>query len=703
MHYIVYNSEKSLFRYDGGVAVYTERLENGRLISSDFQGAGMPLHDDAVLHGHRGVPAFLLELDGRDASFGWRFGGWKTETVPDGREKGELTLLSERFGVSLRVVTLCCDCAVMTRQLYLKNLTEHPVSITKAAPLAGSLWQQSDNVNDSADGLEKNVFSVGSFRGRKWGMEGIFAWTDIPGNMELAFGSEIGKSGHGHPFAIVKNKIWGGYFLCQLAWSSNWKFRFFHEFTANPSVNGQDTRLLFSVGPDAPAPMRVIAPGEELALPAVHFGLQYGNLDDSIQSLHSYQRRYLLARPAGGQELVSYDGWGYHGWDYKEDILFREIDRAAELGAEIYMVDAGWYGDAGTGWHDTVGDWETSRLPHDLYPIIDYAHKKGLKFGLWVEPESAGRNSRLAKEHADWFTKLYGVTAELSLDLSNPAVEEWLLGQLRGILDRYPIDLLRLDSNTSYINGFAENSGYTENILWRYCEALYRIFDRIREEYPDLMLENCAAGGARTDLGMMQRFSKTQISDWFRLPRAIRLISGMSMCLPPECLLIQYGEAIDAYRCGSAETQMQMTILGVPKISGISPIEEPVNPTLWKLLTRYIGIYKDFIRPIQRTCRVFHHTPVIPGVSGTGWAALEFAAPEGDRGYLFVSRLPETKEDTFTINPRGFDTGKQYCLTFCASGKTFRLDGQTMMNGIPILLESSLTSELILIKETFSD
>ena len=143
-----------------------------------------------------------------------------------------------------------------------------------------------------------------------------------------------------------------------------------------------------------------------------------------------------------------------------------------------------------------------------------------------------------------------------------------------------------------------------------------------------------------------------------------------------------------------------MTMLGVPKISGISPIEEQVNPTLWSLLTWYIKIYKDFIRPIQRSCLVYDHEPVIKGVSGTGWSALEFDSPEKDRGYFFISRLPDAQKDGYTFVSKGLDADRRYRLTFCSSGKSFRIDGSALTGtGFTVTLENPLTSELFLVEE----
>ncbi len=103
------------------------------------------------------------------------------------------------------------------------------------------------------------------------------------------------------------------------------------------------------------------------------------------------------------------------------------MDIAAEVGAELFMVDAGWYADANTPWPDTSGDWQAgNRLPNDLFPVFAYARSKGLLCGLWVEIESAGKASKLAAEHPDWFITRYGKPVERILDLAKPLVRDYV-------------------------------------------------------------------------------------------------------------------------------------------------------------------------------------------------------------------------------------------------------------------------------------
>ena len=103
------------------------------------------------------------------------------------------------------------------------------------------------------------------------------------------------------------------------------------------------------------------------------------------------------------------------------------------------------------------------------------------------------------------------------------------------IIERYELDCFRLDYNISVgEGGEVVRGGYAENTLWRYYDALYGIFDRIHQRFPNLLLENCSSGGGRMDLGMLSRFHWTQLTDKWSPAPTLKIVNGTTLCLPPE-------------------------------------------------------------------------------------------------------------------------------------------------------------------------
>jgi alpha-galactosidase len=365
------------------------------------------------------------------------------------------------------------------------------------------------------------------------------------------------------------------------------------------------------------------------------------------------------------------------------------------------MVDAGWYADRDTNWPETTGDWQCgNRLPRDLFPVFDYARRKKLLCGLWAEVESAGKLSRLAAEHPDWFIRRYGKPVERILDLSRPEVVQYVEGHVCRLIERYQLDMFRLDYNVdAWEGGFNPREGRQENTLWRHVEAIHGIFDRVGRRYPRVQLENCASGGGRCDLGMLRYFTTTWVSDWLRMPRTARILSGMSMALPPEFINRTFGQVMQGSDQGNIETQLHVAVLGHMAISGLSPRPEDLNPAAADIVKKYVDIYKTFIRPFHREARVYHHTPVIAGSDASGWCALEYVSPARDRAAAAVFRLVNAGGESYRLRFRGLDPARQYRLMIHPGGAACRRAGlELMQQGYEARLETPLSSVLLLLE-----
>ena len=198
--------------------------------------------------------------------------------------------------------------------------------------------------------------------------------------------------------------------------------------------------------------------------------------------------RYLPPPIPDRDMLVEANHRGYIVDHESEEGIKREIDLAADVGAEMFVIDAGWYGPEPNRWAPNVGDWYAGAwLPNDLNPVREYARQKGLLFGLWVEIESIGSASKLRQEHPDWVLTRNGqpVANGRSLDVANPVVAAWMESEIARIIKKYDLDLFRLDYNsTAEEGGNRVRDGFVENTLWRHVDALYAMFDRLREAIP---------------------------------------------------------------------------------------------------------------------------------------------------------------------------------------------------------------------------
>ena len=173
-----------------------------------------------------------------------------------------------------------------------------------------------------------------------------------------------------------------------------------------------------------------LAPGDTITLPRAVFTATAGDLDDAANQMHRYQRAFLVPRVAANQPpLVQFNTWFPLGPAVNIANTIEAADAAAAIGAEVYVLDSGWYTSGRLGAHPGRLQPDPRKFPRGLEELANHVHDKGMKFGLWVEIENAGTASRLFHEHPEWCLPYAGkpwITADrCQLDFANPAVRQW--------------------------------------------------------------------------------------------------------------------------------------------------------------------------------------------------------------------------------------------------------------------------------------
>ncbi len=696
------NRQEPSICYRTGMTVYDEVLHSTRWQGRYFQAAGYIEKESRAksLQARYDVPmhAFGLQIDGQSLHFGWKLIGIKElPSGPRGQRRAVVKLESEIRPVRVEVHTELDGTPVMKRWLEITNLSEKSAALCELWPWSGVLLEQ-PSTQQTVNSYTPPEWSLGHFADCRWGAEGDFQWRRIDDGV-LRIESRMGKSGHGAPFFMVRDGKSGEIIVGHLAWSGSWGVELTRDFDQATGA----ARLWFKAGPQSASPMRILDPGEKVSSPAVHLGYLFGDLDDAVQAMHDHLRRSVLRPPIPKRDnLVVYNHWSYTEHELSEESLRHEIDVAAAVGAELFVIDAGWYADKDSNWWDTVGDWKPgNRLPHGFKPIRDHMRRNGLLFGLWVDAERIGTLSKAHKEHPEFLVKKDGQATNSDLDLSKPEAAKWMEEQIIRIVEDYELDLFRLDYNTALWEG-GQNSryGYVENSVWRHMEAVYAVYDRVRRRYPDLILENCAGGGGRTDIGLVSRFDHTWVTDWQIAPRSMRIINGMTMALPPEYVDRNAGVGQDGHRRGDLDFQLRSIIFGHMTLTGIHPLGSNPNPEHLARFKHYTDLYKSFIRPYLRNSRIYHHTPELPGREPSGWGILELASADKTRGMLGCFRLAGTAEDCRRIRLKGVSRGKNYSVKYENSGENSVVGGQALLDdGVLIRLSRPLASELLIVEE----
>jgi alpha-galactosidase len=680
--------------YRSGMVAYQEALIAGQWVGRSWNGSGYtnPAAERFEPGKHPAPQAFWVEIEGQLLHSHWFWAGCRQEVADQSRQ----IVVELRHGVrpvTVRIHTRLDGTAMLTRWLEIVNTADRPVALSAAFPWSGVL----QTTEHSAE-AEESPYSVGYMIDTHWGNEGNFGWRRLP-YAGYRIDGRYRRDRHRHPFFVLRNHRSGEHWIGTLGWSGGYAF----EFDLDDGYQRGTARLSFRAGPDGPAPLRVLAPGETVTTPAMHLGLVLGDLDESVHALHDHIRASAL--PAQKPELAGLveSGIGPEQ-EITYDLINHELDVAESFGAELFFVDASWYSALNARWWNTVGDWEVgSRFPNGLAPIRERVHAKGMRWGLWMDAERIGSESNLAREHPDWFVQRYDERPEPGgmLDLTKPAAAEWMEAAIDRLITEHQLDFFRLDYNIGNVGpaGYSLQSGYIENDYWRYYEALYSIYERLRARHPNVIFENCASGGARTDLGMLRYFNHTWITDWQIAPRAFSITNGMTIALPPERVDRLLGMGQSGQRAAELDFQARLLLFVHPTIGWLHIRGARPNPLQLARVRHMVELYKQFVRPFHATSRIYHHTPVVEGFEPHGWGVIELAAHDRSRALAGLFRLGDPAESTYLLRFRGLDLGRRYRVTFDNSGDCGELDGFTLTRvGVPVRLESALTSELLLVE-----
>lgn len=695
------SGERPAARYVSDMAVHEEALEHGRWIGLYWSATGHVHRENVAtkLPGMdslaRPLHAFELEIDGQSMHNRWDWvGASRRPGSRLGTAESVVQLRHQVRPVTLKVVTRVDGSPILVRYLAITNTGNSPAALASVSSWSGVLWNTPTepsnhykNINPAFNERKRAKYALGYLASEEWGEEGDFTWRPLPPENFRIERKAHGRS-WGSPYFVVRNEVTGELFFIGLAWSGNYMAEFAHR---------HDSLLSFRVGPLAPAPLRVIAPGETVVSPEVHMGPMHGSLDDAVARWHRHMRASVVPpRPKSkamytiaGRVVEEPDKW-----------ILKEVDIAAEIGIEGFMVDAGWYGDTFAHWWDQRGDWSEGRwLPGGIAGIRKHVHKRGMLFGLWHEAEAISRKSQLYREHPEWMLRTDdGRECAETLDLANPEAAKSFAGAIRRIVKDLKLDFYKLDYNVrTGEGGQTVANGYAESESWRHMEVLCRAYDEVLKACPSICLENCAGGGGRNDLGMLSRFHYACESDWSVFPYSIRAINALSLFIPPEAICYYHNHIRHAHQTADLDTHLRVTLFGVPIYVGFGAQNADRTTAYFQKAKRYIALHKGFCRPVLAASPVvYHHTPDIGLFKQTDWCVLEYAMPDRSRGYAGVFKLTNATSE-YRLRLRGVDAGADYEVTLDNVSRTFRMSGRDLaLNGLPIALDSALTSELVM-------
>lgn len=484
-------------------------------------------------------------------------------------------------------------------------------------------------------------------------------------------------------------------------------------------------RVVAGLNPDR-GPFRTrLRAGETFETPVVFLGAAQGDADSVGNELRPWVRQVLNhARTWEDPRypLTVNNSWG--SGMVVDDALARKMIRdSAELGVEIFHLDAGWF--------RAVGDWRPDpvKFPHGLGVIADEAHRLGLKFGLWVDWTQAGISNEAGALNVhsptvrDWLVS--DVPANWrpqefkgqTVDLGVPAARAWAQQELERMVGDYRLDMLEHDgylvaqgctrsdhphappdptrmcvrSSDGAVWVDSENS---TDVSYHAVRAYYEVYSRLREKHPDLLLEACNDGGRMVDFGTAAHADYFSITDSYDPLSNRRAFFDTSHVLPA-AMLESYVAKWPTPRIENFKYMLRSGMLGwltIMQDTGGWSAEQHAAAK------EEIQLYKARLRPLIRDADLYH---VADRPDGVHWDGTEYFDASRGAGVLFAFRGSANGATEHVFRLRGLRAEGMYRLAFHdRSSPDQRVSGRELMSsGLRVRLPVMNSSELVFLDE----
>lgn len=349
----------------------------------------------------------------------------------------------------------------------------------------------------------------------RWAREGTINRVPVMQN-KIVLENRTGLSGpFAMPFFAVdeghaaenSGRVWFG----SLHWNGSWKIAVNRDAFEEVSIIGGINDFDFSYP---------LEPGKNFTTPLFSAGISDTGFGGASRIMHDYQRKHILPEVAADPIPLLVNTWASLHADVDEQSVMSVIDKAAEVGAELFVID--------DGWQAALGDWvpDPVKFPNGLGPVIDRAKELGIDFGLWVEIESFEKRSKLYEEHPEWVMQYanhppqskYREDVDRTTFLINFArkdVLEHFHKEMKNLLFVTGITYLKLDMNYFFTDpGWDQMPPEKARTIWyQYATNILELFKLLSKEFPHVRIENCASGCARSDLAMSRYFGRINRSD----------------------------------------------------------------------------------------------------------------------------------------------------------------------------------------------
>ena len=295
------------------------------------------------------------------------------------------------------------------------------------------------------------------------------------------------------------------------------------------------TRVLVGINPDDFG--WKLANGESFQTPEAVMTYTSDGLNQMSQQLGAFYQDHLINQHFAHQDRpILINNWEATFMDFNEAKLMKIVDQADKLGIEMFVLDDGWFGHRDDD-KSSLGDWfvDQKKFSNGISGFADRVHDKGMKFGLWFEPEMISIDSKLYEKHPDWMIAIPGrqgtpARNQYVLDMTRQEVVDYLFEHMSAIIKQTKLDYIKWDMNRNITEMYGAKLPADQQLEFphRYILGVYQLYARLTEAFPKVLFESCASGGGRFDLGMMYYAPQAWCSDDTDAVERIKIQDGTS-------------------------------------------------------------------------------------------------------------------------------------------------------------------------------
>lgn len=461
-----------------------------------------------------------------------------------------------------------------------------------------------------------------------------------------------------------------------LCWNGNFKIRVAPEYKWGYHL---------TAGIDEYASEYKLEPGELFSTPSLALTFSSDGLGGASRNYHRWARNGMVHNGSAQRDILL-NSWEGVYLDVKEPEMYGMIRNIASLGGELFVMDDGWFGTKYPRDTDSagLGDWivDTRKLPSGIDGLIKTAKENGVKFGIWIEPENINSKSVLFDEHPDWALQSkheikYGRGGtQLLLDLCNPKVQDAVFTVVDTLLTSYPeIAYIKWDANVNLKNYGSKflPADKQSHIGIAYHKGLEKVLHRIRDKYPDVVIQACGSGGGRANYGVMPYFDEFWVSDNTDALQRLYIQWGTSHIFPAMAMA-QHVSAAPNHQTGrSLPLKFRFDVAMTGRL-GMELQPSKMSDSERDFSRNAIAEYKT-IRPVVQQGDLYR---LISPFDKKGVSSLMYVTPDKSRAVFFCYKLDHFNNQWLPrLKMAGLDPGKKYRIreVNVADGDRCYLDG----------------------------